>query len=157
MARGAPRFTARAHLSRSGVVRDRPVGALASDPDLERYLRAAARLDIATAFDFVWSGPSGRGAVAPGRFVRVAVRPTRAPPGGCDVELESADAEDLGGLSGRELQVLTLLACGLTNPEIAARLEVSRRTATTHVERLMTKLEVTNRVSAATMALDRGL
>jgi branched-chain amino acid transport system substrate-binding protein len=157
--RSATRFAARAHLSRSGALRDRPVGTLAGDPELARYLRALARLDTGGPLGFVWLGASGRGAsgAALGRFVRVTAWPGSTPSGGYDIELESAEPNDLGGLSGRELQVLTLLACGLTNPAIAVRLDVSRSTATTHVERLMTKLEVSSRVSAAIVAVDRGL
>ncbi|MFD9720972.1 ABC transporter substrate-binding protein [Streptomyces sp. NPDC059076] len=53
--------------------------------------------------------------------------------------------------------MLTLVACGLTNPDIATRLTVSRRTAATHVERLLHKLGVTSRAAATAIALDRDL
>ena len=157
MGRGATRFVARAALSRNGMLRDRPAGTVSRDTDLARYLRALARLDLGGPLGFLWLGvPDHRGAPT-GRILRVDAWPGPTPPGGCDVELESAEPDEIEGLSGRELQVLTLLACGLTNPAIATRLDVARRTVATHVERLTAKLGVSSRVSAATAALDRRL
>ncbi|MEN0135433.1 MAG: ABC transporter substrate-binding protein, partial [Rhodococcus sp. (in: high G+C Gram-positive bacteria)] len=57
----------------------------------------------------------------------------------------------------RELDVVTLLIAGLTNPAIAEALHVSPRTVTTHLDHLMRKFGVTNRSAVATIALDRGL
>ncbi|MBV6754849.1 ABC transporter substrate-binding protein [Rhodococcus opacus] len=57
----------------------------------------------------------------------------------------------------RELDVVTLLIAGLTNPAIAAALHLSPRTVTTHLDHVMRKFGVTNRSAVATMALDRGL
>ena len=53
--------------------------------------------------------------------------------------------------------MLCLLAAGLSNPEIADRLFVSRRTVTTHIERIFSKLSVRGRTEAALSARDRGL
>ncbi|MCW0215940.1 MAG: helix-turn-helix transcriptional regulator [Pseudonocardia sp.] len=61
------------------------------------------------------------------------------------------------GLTARELQVLTLLAAGASNPEIAASLVVSRRTVSTHVEHILAKLEVSSRAEAAALATREGL
>ncbi|MGW4334655.1 ABC transporter substrate-binding protein [Rhodococcus koreensis] len=57
----------------------------------------------------------------------------------------------------RELDVVTLLIAGLTNPAIATALHVSLRTVTTHLDHVMRKFGVTNRSAVATIALDRGL
>ncbi|MCE0764898.1 ABC transporter substrate-binding protein [Pseudonocardia kujensis] len=61
------------------------------------------------------------------------------------------------GLTLRELDVLTLLASGSTNGDIARRLELSTRTVTTHVDRIMRKLGVAGRTSAAVIAVEEGL
>ena len=66
-------------------------------------------------------------------------------------------ARDAHTLTARELEVLRLLVAGRSNPEIAEALYISRRTVTTHVTNLFTKLDVTNRVEATVAAQQRGL
>ena len=61
------------------------------------------------------------------------------------------------GLSVREVQVLRLLARGLSNPEIARKLVMSRRTAEHHVQHIYTKLGVSTRAGAAVYAMRHGL
>jgi branched-chain amino acid transport system substrate-binding protein len=60
------------------------------------------------------------------------------------------------GLTPRELDVLTLMACGLSNTEIAGRLHTSSRTVSTHVEHVLGKLGQASRAGAAGVAADRG-
>ncbi|KUN83501.1 response regulator [Streptomyces griseoruber] len=60
-------------------------------------------------------------------------------------------------LTPRERDVLTLLAHGDTNADIAARLAMRESTVKAHVSRVLTALEVTNRVQAALLARDAGL
>ncbi|WP_236242678.1 response regulator transcription factor [Streptomyces sp. CC228A] len=60
-------------------------------------------------------------------------------------------------LTVRELEVLAELAEGRTNPEIAERLCVARRTVATHVEHILAKLGVPNRAAAAARATAWGL
>jgi DNA-binding CsgD family transcriptional regulator len=55
-------------------------------------------------------------------------------------------------LSAREMEVLRLLAQGLSNREIAERLYLSRRTVEFHISRLLSKLDARNRTAAAYMA-----
>ncbi|SCL40393.1 DNA-binding response regulator, NarL/FixJ family, contains REC and HTH domains [Micromonospora pallida] len=59
--------------------------------------------------------------------------------------------------SQRELEVLTLVAQGLANREIAARLFVSEATVKTHLLHLYAKLGVNDRAAAVATAYDRGL
>jgi DNA-binding CsgD family transcriptional regulator len=61
------------------------------------------------------------------------------------------------GLTDRELDVLRLLGEGKTNPEIAAALFISPRTAGVHVTHILRKLDATSRVQAATIAERAGL
>lgn len=71
--------------------------------------------------------------------------------------LVSLDAIDLGPLSHRELEVLTLAAEGLSNAEIGDALVISNRTVGTHVEHILGKIHAPNRAAAASYALREGL
>jgi two-component system, NarL family, response regulator LiaR len=68
-----------------------------------------------------------------------------------------AEANVVGQLSQRELEVLKLMVEGLSNPEIAAALYLSPNTVKTHVRGIMNKLAVDDRVQAAVVALRAGL
>jgi len=61
------------------------------------------------------------------------------------------------GLSRRQMQVLRLVARGLTNKEIAAALNVSVRTATHHLEAVFSRIGVTTRAAASLFAAQNGL
>jgi HD-GYP domain-containing protein (c-di-GMP phosphodiesterase class II) len=62
-----------------------------------------------------------------------------------------------GGLTAREADVIVQLARGRSNPEIAEALGVSRRTVTSHLEHVYTKLGVSGRTQAALFAMRNGL
>ena len=60
-------------------------------------------------------------------------------------------------LTRREQEVLALVAEGMTNREIGKRLFISEKTASVHLSNLMTKLNVSSRTEAVTVAHRRGL
>jgi DNA-binding NarL/FixJ family response regulator len=67
-------------------------------------------------------------------------------------------AEDrLSGLTERERDVLTLLAQGLSNKQIADELYLSEHTAKSHVAKILQKLQLTSRVQAVVVAYETGL
>jgi DNA-binding CsgD family transcriptional regulator len=59
-------------------------------------------------------------------------------------------------LSERELQVIELVAAGLTNQEIAQTLEISKRTVDNHISNILNKIPPKNRVALVRWALEWG-
>ncbi|WP_259720821.1 response regulator transcription factor [Synechococcus sp. CS-1328] len=62
----------------------------------------------------------------------------------------------MAALSERELEIIELVAQGLTNQEIADRLMISKRTVDNHVSNIFTKTGVKNRVALLNWAMDNG-
>jgi DNA-binding NarL/FixJ family response regulator len=65
--------------------------------------------------------------------------------------------ETLAGLTAREVEVLILLARGLSTRQIAERLVITTKTAGNHIEHIYVKIGVSNRAAAAMFALSHGL
>ena len=81
------------------------------------------------------------------RLIEAFATTAADPPPGVDLEL----------LTNREREVMTLVAAGLSNDEIATRLFVSPATAKTHVNRAMTKLGARDRAQLVVYAYESGL
>jgi two-component system response regulator DesR len=71
--------------------------------------------------------------------------------------LSRSDPIRAAGLSPREVEVLELVAEGLTNEQIASRLHIAKQTVKNHVHKITGKLDARNRTHAAKVARDRGI
>lgn len=94
---------------------------------------------------------------SPKAWLAVRMLPERMRFPGARVVMECRQIAPPKGLSMRELDVLTLLSAGLSNPGIARALFLSPRTVAKHVENIFVKLDVQNRVHAGRLALEHGL
>ncbi|MGA7912515.1 MAG: response regulator transcription factor, partial [Candidatus Dormiibacterota bacterium] len=72
-------------------------------------------------------------------------------------EAEMSDPIDYGQLTGRELEVAKLVARGLSNKEVAARLRRSERTVESHVQHALGKLDMRSRTELGAWAQEHGL
>jgi DNA-binding NarL/FixJ family response regulator len=103
---------------------------------------------FADAVRVVASGDALLAPVITRRLIEDFVR--RPPPG-------SGPPAELAELSDRELEVLKLIAQGLSNAEIAAALFLSEATVKTHVTHILTKLRLRDRVQAVVLSYECGL
>jgi len=94
---------------------------------------------------------AGDALLAPTITRRLVERFARADPDG------GALHRDLASLTPREREVLTRLAGGMSNPELAAALQLSEATVKTHITRILTKLHLRDRVQAVVVAYETGL
>lgn len=74
-----------------------------------------------------------------------------------DIAARLAERMTRSSLTARELEVLHMLARGLTNKEIGSALDISGNTVRNHVNSIIEKLEVSDRTEAATTAILRGI
>ena len=69
----------------------------------------------------------------------------------------AAASDPVAGLTDREVEVLRLLATGLSNKEIGAELFIAAKTASVHVSNILAKLGAASRTEAAAIAHSRGV
>jgi DNA-binding NarL/FixJ family response regulator len=95
--------------------------------------------------------------------MRAEVRAGRLDGAAVDAVLEAAGHRvprrrtAVAGLTAREVEVLILLARGMSNKRIAAKLVISPKTAGNHVEHIYAKIDASSRAAAAMFALQHGL
>jgi HD-GYP domain-containing protein (c-di-GMP phosphodiesterase class II) len=129
---------------------------------------AARLLAAADAFQAMTQTRPHRQAMSPEQAADELARESRARR--LDADVVSAVLEAAGqpharrrrdlrpaGLSEREIEVLRLVADGCSNPDIAKRLFISRRTAEHHVQHIYTKIGVSSRAGAALFAMEHDL
>jgi DNA-binding CsgD family transcriptional regulator len=87
-------------------------------------------------------------------FERLGARPDLAR---VDELAAASDRESVHGLSRRELEVLRLVAAGLSNREIAAKLVISEHTVARHVQNIFAKLGLSSRAAATAYAFEHSL
>ncbi|MEU9334455.1 response regulator transcription factor [Streptomyces sp. NPDC048290] len=130
--------------------------------DLDEYVFGALRAgasgfllkntDARDLLEAVRTVARGEGLIAPAVTRRLiaefAAKPVKRP---------GADPAVLDTLTRREREVLSCLGSGLSNAEIATRLDMAEATVKTHVSRLLGKLELRNRVQAAVLAQELGI
>lgn len=107
--------------------------------------------DIATAIKHIHNGDA---VVAPSTTRRLLDHFTRSRP---TAPASRNAGVRLAELTPREHEVLRLIACGLSNAEIAAHLVLSEGTVKVHVGRILTKLGLRDRVQAVVLAYESGL
>jgi DNA-binding NarL/FixJ family response regulator len=105
----------------------------------------------AKLLDAVRTVAAGDSLLAPSITRRLVEEFVRRPPPG------HALPPEVDRLTQRETEVLTLIANGLSNPEIARRLVISDATVKSHVNRIRTKLDLRDRVQAVVLAYETGL
>ncbi|GHI04940.1 LuxR family transcriptional regulator [Streptomyces cellostaticus] len=130
--------------------------------DLDEYVFGALRAGAAgfllknteakDLLEAVRTVARGEGIVAPA-VTRRLLAEFAAGPG----RRTGADPAVLGALTRREREVLSCIGEGLSNAEIAGRLEMAEGTVKTHVSRLLAKLELRSRVQAAVLAQELGI
>ncbi len=112
----------------------------------------AGRAQIAQAVRTAGAGQAVLDATVHSRLLAAASTPPTPSPS------PPADRTALpDGLTTREAEVLALIAGGLTNAEIAARLYVTEATVKTHINHLFTKAGLHDRAQAVTYAYQHGL
>ncbi|MFG3010641.1 response regulator [Streptomyces cinerochromogenes] len=130
--------------------------------DLDEYVFGALRAGAAgfllkntearDLLEAVRTVARGEGIVAPAVTRRLIAEFASAPARGGE-----PDPAVLEGLTRREREVLGCIGEGLSNAQIAARLDMAEGTVKTHVSRLLAKLELRSRVQAAVLARELGL
>ncbi|MFI5678043.1 response regulator [Streptomyces cellulosae] len=157
----------------NGIQATRRIIADAADPaprvlvlttfDLDEYVYGALRAG-ASGFLLKDSGPErllaavaavggGDALFAPSvtrRLIEAYAQQDRSTP-------DAQPPPDLNTLTRREVDVLKHIARGLSNPEIADQLSISEATVKTHLNRVMTKLDLNSRAQAVVIAYETGL
>ncbi len=144
------------------LIRDQPAIRIAmlTTFDLDSYLYEALKIGVSGFFlkddppEQITAGiravVAGAALLSPSLTQRVVSRYVRCP-------APDAVATELEQLTARELDVLSLIARGLTNTEIASQLVLAETTVKTHIGHIFGKLGLRDRAQAVVLAYEKGL
>jgi DNA-binding NarL/FixJ family response regulator len=135
-----------------GALRAGASGFLVKDVEPDELLQAVR---VVARGDALLSPSVTRSLIA--AFTSAAPQPSRASPANAPAGGTRASNPGVAALTDREREVVALVAEGLSNDEIAARLVVSPLTAKTHVSRAMIKLAARDRAQLVVLAYAHGL
>lgn len=142
------------------------LNAMVRDAIPTRVLFLSTFTDSSTVYDALAAGASGYldKSSTPAAIcdaVRAVARGETALSDGVEagviVEVRARGREQQSGLSPRELEVLRLIAAGLTAPQIGERIYIARSTVKSHMQSIYRKLGVGDRASAVAEAMRQGL
>ncbi|MBV9203864.1 MAG: response regulator transcription factor [Actinobacteria bacterium] len=161
-------IAATAQIAADGLARVLVLTTFGLDEYVVAALRAGASgfllkdVDAAKLAEAIRVIAAGNAIVDPAVTRRLLDHFTRQPPavpaaGRTDAGPDGACRARLGELTDREREVLTLVARGLSNAEIAAALVITETTVKTHVHHLLAKLGARDRVQLVIFAYDAGL
>lgn len=152
-ASGHVAYCGRVYVSESGAVTpvDDDAGAIVvrRHPILVQHALAFLRSGLPEV-QYAWQATDGT-------WIRVVAERNESDGGPAGADVEVVQGPLPFGLSARELDILTLAAAGLSNPEISVRLGISRRTVAKHVETVLRRVDQQGRAGAAAVAAEQGL
>ncbi|GAA2032922.1 response regulator transcription factor [Catenulispora yoronensis] len=120
-------------------------------------LKDSPPADLVKAIEVIRGGDALLAPTATRRLISEFVRGRAPAAGGAGPGRPRAGSPDLSALTGRELEVLTLVARGRSNTEIAADLFVSMSTVKTHMSALLAKLGARDRAQLVVLAYESGV
>jgi predicted ATPase/DNA-binding CsgD family transcriptional regulator len=131
----------------------------AGSPAVEDRHRKASRAALDSLGEVAYASLRAAGAAMPLDDVITLASGLDTDPGmvprGAPWPAEESAVAPVGPLTGREVQIAALVACGLSNREIAERVGVAKRTVDAHVDHIFTKLHISSRIQLTNWLRDR--
>lgn len=156
---GSPGFQGRAHHARGAVLMAEhrwPEAMTALESAAQAYRSQRLRYELAEIHDRLASVNAAMGEHRAGDAERATAAAIRAQLGAATIPWLRTSGEP-GGLTSREVEVLSCVLSGSSNRQIADTLTISEKTAGRHLANIFTKIGVTSRTAAAAWARQHGI